>query len=310
MTSTRLYQFDTLKGIGIILVMLGHALPSYGFFHNMIYGFHMPLFFFCSGFFFKDKLLMDGIYKDTKGLLIPWSFFSLLLLLCSIVLHRFASAPSPQFAPFDENCYILYYTIWFLICMFIVRQLYQVIVKNCNRLAISILIWSGYLLAFILRQLDINIPFFIDSAMAMLLFFHIGKVFHDNELYLKKYPFWLNISLIMLYIIFIWHVAPIVNIKNNQYPIYLFFLSIVPIWALYQISLYLHSSFLIRCGMASLAIMGLHHPIYDVCMFPIMNRLNFPVCIESLLMVTITLSIILPLEKIISKFTPFILGKF
>lgn len=67
--SVRLEQFDILKGVGIILVMFGHAIPN-GFMHNWIYGFHLPLFFFCSGFFFKEKPLVDATVKDIKGLLI------------------------------------------------------------------------------------------------------------------------------------------------------------------------------------------------------------------------------------------------
>ena len=46
----RLAHIDLLKGIGIILVLLGH-LPINGIMHMLIYSFHMPLFFFCSGFF-------------------------------------------------------------------------------------------------------------------------------------------------------------------------------------------------------------------------------------------------------------------
>lgn len=32
-------QFDILRGIGIILVMFGHAISKSGFAHNLIYGF-------------------------------------------------------------------------------------------------------------------------------------------------------------------------------------------------------------------------------------------------------------------------------
>lgn len=40
----RLNQIDVLKGIGILLVMLGHAFPQRGLFYEIIYSFHMPLF--------------------------------------------------------------------------------------------------------------------------------------------------------------------------------------------------------------------------------------------------------------------------
>lgn len=53
MKTERLNQFDILKGVGILLVMIGHAISTNSIVYNLIYGFHMPLFFFCSGFFLK-----------------------------------------------------------------------------------------------------------------------------------------------------------------------------------------------------------------------------------------------------------------
>ncbi len=49
--SKRLDFIDIAKGIGIILVVTGHLLPVAAGLHVLIYSFHMPLFFFLSGFF-------------------------------------------------------------------------------------------------------------------------------------------------------------------------------------------------------------------------------------------------------------------
>lgn len=71
-----------VKAIGIILMVIGH---SRGFIKidNLIYLFHVPLFFFCSGYFFKEN---QTLYEFTKRkiikLYIPyikWSFWILLL---------------------------------------------------------------------------------------------------------------------------------------------------------------------------------------------------------------------------------------
>lgn len=46
----RLDYLDVAKGIGILLVILGHCqLGRIGRAHSLIYSFHMPLFFFISG---------------------------------------------------------------------------------------------------------------------------------------------------------------------------------------------------------------------------------------------------------------------
>lgn len=48
----RIEALDIAKGIGIILVMIGHMTSSY--LYNWIYSFHMPLFFILSGICFKN----------------------------------------------------------------------------------------------------------------------------------------------------------------------------------------------------------------------------------------------------------------
>lgn len=74
----RLVQFDVLKGIGILLVLLGHT-DVVGIPKTFIYGFHMPLFFFCSGCFYRQKGWGDFLKDNVRSLLIPY----LLLERCS-----------------------------------------------------------------------------------------------------------------------------------------------------------------------------------------------------------------------------------
>ena len=58
----RIHILDTLKGILILLVVIGHLLeviPGFGLSHplyKIIYSFHMPAFIFISGFFIKPSL--------------------------------------------------------------------------------------------------------------------------------------------------------------------------------------------------------------------------------------------------------------
>lgn len=68
----RLAAFDIAKGIGIILVILGHSpLPSP--IGKYIYGFHMPLFFIISGYFLSCKLpIRDYFLKRCRQLMWPY----------------------------------------------------------------------------------------------------------------------------------------------------------------------------------------------------------------------------------------------
>ena len=65
---------DILKGIGIILVVMGHVTHDMPL-KNWIYAFHMPLFFLLSGIFFKPTF--ENWKKSSKRLLIPYIFFAI-----------------------------------------------------------------------------------------------------------------------------------------------------------------------------------------------------------------------------------------
>lgn len=71
------------KGLGILMMVLAHAMcPE--FMRHFIAMFHMPLFFFLSGFCFKEVYLSDNklfVTKRIKGLYYPYVKYSLLFLL-------------------------------------------------------------------------------------------------------------------------------------------------------------------------------------------------------------------------------------
>lgn len=59
----RLYYIDVIKVLGIYLVILGHLPLTNIIFTKFIFSFHMPLFFFCSGYLFRKN---SNIYSDIK----------------------------------------------------------------------------------------------------------------------------------------------------------------------------------------------------------------------------------------------------
>jgi fucose 4-O-acetylase-like acetyltransferase len=72
------------KALGIMLMVVGHSgCPDY--LYRFIYMFHMPLFFFCSGFFMKpaEKFVdvRKFVFRRFKGLYWPYVKWGLLFLL-------------------------------------------------------------------------------------------------------------------------------------------------------------------------------------------------------------------------------------
>ena len=82
-------QISTVKAIGIIMVVLGHIYSKNTYLIHMFYTFHMPLFFICSGYFFRKPDSINDIkifvIKKTKGLYLPFLKFSFIFL----ILHNY-----------------------------------------------------------------------------------------------------------------------------------------------------------------------------------------------------------------------------
>ncbi len=74
MKKNRMNYLDMAKGIGILLMIVGHTI-SLGWQKDLIYSFHMPLFFVCSGMTMtlskNGQEWRSGVKKSAKRLLLP-----------------------------------------------------------------------------------------------------------------------------------------------------------------------------------------------------------------------------------------------
>lgn len=150
--SKRNYAFDFIKGVLILLVILGHALQNHyhktawdNWLFNLIYSFHMPLFVMLSGFFFSSSLKLgigDLMRKKFKRLLCPLLFWSSVVVIFSLCYstHSFNSS-------LIKELYVLYTKDWFLICIFVLSVTYYIAIKN--GLVIRLLLLLLWLLIYI-----------------------------------------------------------------------------------------------------------------------------------------------------------------
>ena len=124
--SRRVQYVDIAKGIGIILVVMGHndfALIS-PFAHKLIYSFHMPMFFFMSGMFFKpDVPFWTFLGNRFNRILKP--FFSILLLIyfASLSFSKISIVMASRRllkAMYGSGFYIDWVQLWFLPHLFAV----------------------------------------------------------------------------------------------------------------------------------------------------------------------------------------------
>ena len=93
MEKKRIEYLDSLKGFGIILVIINHILPSGHPIIKWMSDFHMPLFFIISGILlyysssFKSSNNLQFILKKFKDLILTYLKYMLILIIFIIFLN-------------------------------------------------------------------------------------------------------------------------------------------------------------------------------------------------------------------------------
>ena len=103
-TTPRNNFISIAKAIGIILMVVGHSgCPT--FIGRFLYLFHMPLFFICSGFFFKEitdrPTLLQFYHRIIIKLYLPYLKWSFLFLLFHNFFHSICIIDSYIYTPED-----------------------------------------------------------------------------------------------------------------------------------------------------------------------------------------------------------------
>lgn len=128
---------DILRGIGILAVVAGHAGTNLGIKVFQVYSFHMPLFFFVSGFFFKENHT-EPIFCIIKRIFIKILFPALFFvafydILVASLLHKSGYIPFIGDASFPTMASMFFYgwqftsAYWFLSCYLFVYIYFNVI---------------------------------------------------------------------------------------------------------------------------------------------------------------------------------------
>lgn len=122
----RIEYMDIARGIGILLVVLGHndfeAISV--FVHQVIYSFHIPLFFFLSGYFINISIpFFDFVKKRFNSLLKPYFFIIFLIYFTSVSFEKMGfnmAITRIVKALYGTGHYIDWVQLWFLPELFVV----------------------------------------------------------------------------------------------------------------------------------------------------------------------------------------------
>ncbi len=136
----RIETLDIARGIGILLVVLGHndfaALSP--FFHQVIYSFHVPLFFFLSGYFITISIsFFEYSKKRFHAVLKPYLFTIVLIYFVSVSFEKMGFQNALlriAKALYGSIDYIDWAQLWFLPNLFVVSLYAFLFIGITNKL--------------------------------------------------------------------------------------------------------------------------------------------------------------------------------
>lgn len=181
-------KIDVLKGIAIILVVIGHVISimvtdvNNNIFYKIIYSFHMPLFMFLSGFLVLGREI--NLKKKFLSLVVPflawfcvWKFISIIFYKSNIdiLFNIFSLINSP-----DNG-------LWFLWVLFLCFCILKFMTNISRKIEDKGLVATFIAIYFLLQTLPIN-NFGIEKVKWYFLFFGIGYFFAKYRSKIKIFP--------------------------------------------------------------------------------------------------------------------------
>lgn len=176
---------DVMRGIGIILMLMGHI--GFGMkFDIIIHTFHMPLFFFISGYFFsprKYKSVFAYISHNARTLLVPYVTFVLFYQPLHYIYtgeysfkYFFLSLISSNHNRIDVAG-----AMWFLLCLFSAKVMFYLLNKIFhNRVSFFAAIIAVTLIGNYIRKICM-LPLCLDSAMSCMLPMYVGYALRGSN---------------------------------------------------------------------------------------------------------------------------------
>ena len=235
----RVDYIDLFRAFGIILMIMVHI--KFGsHFDKWIHAFHMPMFFFVSGWFYRSKddiSIGIQIIRKARSLLMPYIVFEMVqwfILLPFIPEYRNIRT---LIYIFTENTYKIPVengafgispipgAMWFLTAIFFIEAIYIVldrVLKNDWKLHIVVVILAAFGM-FAPTLLPFRLPWALDAAFTGIGFFHIARLIRGTKVEkLLNIKLWQTLLIGMVFSVLIM-VCPKINMRTGNYGWYLTF---------------------------------------------------------------------------------------
>lgn len=189
----RIEWVDNAKALVIFLVVFAHNECQRQFYYILIYSFHMPLFFFISGYLLKEKYLADEVrfflWRAYRTLIIPYVSFWIMSFIYRIstgVLHN-QLHPNNKVYYIDHIYGLIFGTfpklaqtngpLWFLTCLFCTMILFYWLSKIQNKgLLLALLALLGSIGPMIHNYVGWRLPWNLELSFVAVVFYSSGYI--------------------------------------------------------------------------------------------------------------------------------------
>ncbi len=322
--SSRLNYIDVMKGLGILLVILGHCISSTdNFVNKFILSFHMPLFFFASGYLYSRKSNDREYFSGkVKGLIVPVLLYQIINIITKLVFSQISERLSDL---------IMLRGFWFIFALFYISIMYYVIegmlklkIKDENSYKIDF--FMGCISIFfviigcIYGKIFVNTTSYVNQACVGYIFFWIGHLIR-NRIELKCQKFINNRWILLISGFVLFAVTGIVSQFNSSVLMYLnsygnvvFFIicSMLGVFALFFVSRAIADNAVLEFfGKNSLVILVTHFCVYRLFGFCVRHILRGGAeWIHIIIVFLLTAVAEWVIVVVVNKFFPFFAGKF
>ena len=207
MDNKRNESLDILKGIGIVLMILGHCALPFDL-RKLIFVFHMPLFFIISGFLYKDRDVTDIYKRRIVKILKPYLFTGFVIWIVKAIQGNYywglsillGNGSRPVFNSTELSDYKigpLWYLLAYCWALIFIHYLMKV---NSDRKKVIIAVVAfevSIVFSYIIGLLPLDIIPAIPAALFML----VGYLYKTSSIHLEIKPLYFHSIGIVLVIL-------------------------------------------------------------------------------------------------------------
>lgn len=183
---SRISWIDMAKGYGTILVIYAHL--GVGTLWTWMYSFHLPLFFFLSGYVFSTKQNFGSfIFRKVKSIVIPYFCLGIPMIAFELFWNMASSGIPFTSADVLYRFKLLvfqqrFWTLWFMACLFFLNIGFYLLLKLCQKHWIVILMSTLLPILGLYYYRSGGTPLYwnVDTCAMAIPFFALGYLYKQN----------------------------------------------------------------------------------------------------------------------------------